>query len=46
MAAAGQTMYQVGDLIGGSYVRSARSLGYNPAEMEWVRERMARWPAT
>jgi hypothetical protein len=40
MAAAGQTMYQVGDLIGGSYIRSARSLGYNPAEMEWVRERM------
>jgi hypothetical protein len=28
------------DLIGGSFVRSARSLGYNPAEMEWVRERM------
>jgi hypothetical protein len=41
MAAAGQTMMQVGDLIGGSYIRSARSLGYNPAEMEWVRERMA-----
>jgi hypothetical protein len=40
MVAAGQTMYQVGDLIGGSYIRSARSLGYNPAEMEWVRERM------
>lgn len=29
-----------GDLIGGSYVRAARSQGYNPAEMEWVRERM------
>ncbi|HEX6748464.1 MAG TPA: hypothetical protein VF092_14295 [Longimicrobium sp.] len=28
------------DLIGGSYVRSARSLHYNPAEMEYVRERM------
>ncbi|MEW5930269.1 MAG: hypothetical protein AB1941_22650 [Gemmatimonadota bacterium] len=41
MAAAGQTMMQVTDLIGGSYIRSARSLGYNPAEMEWVRERMA-----
>lgn len=41
MAAAGQTLYQMGDLIGGSYIRSARSLGYNPAEMEWVRERMA-----
>ncbi|HEU0053771.1 MAG TPA: hypothetical protein VFQ39_11355, partial [Longimicrobium sp.] len=35
-----QTMAQAGDLIGGSYVRSARTLGYNPAEMEWVRERM------
>lgn len=34
-------MTSVADLIGGSYVRSARSLGYNPAEMEWVRERMA-----
>ncbi len=33
-------MTGVADLIGGSYVRSARSLGYNPAEMEWVRERM------
>ena len=29
------------DLVGGSYVRSARSLGFNPAEMEWVQERMA-----
>jgi ElaB/YqjD/DUF883 family membrane-anchored ribosome-binding protein len=29
-----------GDLIGGSYTRAARSQGYNPAEMEWVRERM------
>lgn len=28
------------DLVGGSFARSARSLGYNPAEMEWVRERM------
>jgi hypothetical protein len=34
-------MASVGDLIGGSYVRSARTLGYNPAEMEWVQERMA-----
>ena len=41
MVAAGQTMYQVTDLVGGSYIRSARTLGYNPAEMEWVRERMA-----
>lgn len=29
------------DLVGGSFARSARSQGYNPAEMEWVRERMA-----
>ena len=29
------------DLVGGSFARSARSLGYNPAEMEWVRERMS-----
>lgn len=28
------------DLIGGSFVRSARTLGYNPAELEWVQERM------
>ena len=28
------------DLGGGSYVRSARTLKYNPAEMEYVRERM------
>lgn len=38
---AGRTMVEFGDLIGGSYIRSARSLGYNPAEMDWVRERMA-----
>ncbi|HEX8358986.1 MAG TPA: hypothetical protein VF613_02635 [Longimicrobium sp.] len=29
------------DRIGGSYVRSARTLKYNAAEMEYVRERMA-----
>jgi len=29
------------DRVGGSYVRSARTLKYNPAEMEYVRERMA-----
>jgi ElaB/YqjD/DUF883 family membrane-anchored ribosome-binding protein len=38
---AGRTMAEFGDLIGGSYVRASRTLGYNPAEMEWVRERMA-----
>jgi hypothetical protein len=37
---AGRTMYEVGDLIGGSFIRSARTLGYNPAEMEWVRSQM------
>ena len=40
MVTAGQTLVQVGDLVGGSYIRSARTLGHNPAEMEWVRERM------
>jgi len=29
------------ELVGGSYVRSARALHQNPAEMEYVRERMA-----
>lgn len=29
-----------GDLVVGSYTRAARSQGYNPAEMEWVRQRM------
>jgi|GEM_PF-1470168 len=33
-------MAQAGDLIGGSFVRSSRTLGHNPAEMEYVRERM------
>jgi hypothetical protein len=33
-------MTQAGDLIGGSFVRSSRTLGHNPAEMEYVRERM------
>ena len=37
---AGGLMVGFGDLIGGSYVRAARSQGQNPAEMEWVRERM------
>jgi hypothetical protein len=40
LAEAGRTMYEVGDIFGGSYVRAARTLGYNPAEMEWVRERI------
>lgn len=38
---AGRSMAQVGELVGGSYIRSARALGYNPAEMDWVREQMA-----
>lgn len=41
VAEGGQLMVQYTDLIGGSFVRSARALGYNPAEMEYVRERMA-----
>jgi hypothetical protein len=39
-ADAGSLMVGFGDLIGGAYVRAARSQGLNPAEMEWVRERM------
>lgn len=41
MADAGNVLVGFGDLVGGSYVRSARSLSLNPAEMEWVRERMS-----
>jgi hypothetical protein len=40
-ADAGRFLAGFTDLVGGSYVRSARSLGVNPAEMEWVRERMS-----
>jgi hypothetical protein len=40
-ADAGSLLVGFGDLVGGSYVRSARAQGLNPAEMEWVRERMA-----
>lgn len=40
IADAGGLMADMGNVIGGSYVRAARTLGYNPAEMEWVRERM------
>lgn len=40
LASAGSMLMQMGDMVGGSYIRSARTLGYNPAEMEWVRERM------
>jgi hypothetical protein len=36
-ADAGSLLVGFGDLIGGAYVRAARSQGYNPAEMEWVR---------
>lgn len=39
-ADAGSLVVGYTDLIGGAYVRAARSQGYNPAEMEWVRERM------
>lgn len=40
LADAGSLVMGWTDLVGGSYVRSARTQGYNPAEMEWVRERM------
>lgn len=39
-ADAGSVLVGIGDLVTGSFVRSARSQGVNPAEMEWVRERM------
>jgi hypothetical protein len=39
-ADAASFLARFGDVIGGSYVRSARTLKYNPAEMEYVRERM------
>jgi hypothetical protein len=34
------TLSRFGDVVGGSFTRSARTLKYNPAEMEYVRERM------
>lgn len=40
MMDAGRTVMEFGNVVGGSFIRSARTLGYNPAEMEWVRERM------
>lgn len=40
MADVAGTLTQVENVIGGSYVRAARTLGHNPAELEWVRERM------
>jgi uncharacterized membrane protein len=40
-ADAGSVLVGFGDLVGGSFVRSARSQGLNPAEMEWVRDQMA-----
>lgn len=41
LADAGKSLAQAGNLLAGSYTQSARTLNYNPAEMEWVRERMA-----
>lgn len=38
---AGGALVGYADLVGGSFVRSARSQGLNPAEMEWVREQMS-----
>ena len=40
MAAGMSLVADFGNIVGGSFVRSARTQGYNPAEMEWVRERM------
>ncbi len=40
MADAGSLLMGAGELIGGSFVRSARTLKQNPAEMEYVRDRM------
>lgn len=37
---AGGVLVGFGDLVGGSFARSARSQGLNPAEMEWVRAQM------
>lgn len=41
MMDAGRTVMEFGNVVGGSFIRSARTLGYNPAEMEWVRDRMS-----
>ena len=38
---AGGVLVGFGDMVSGSFVRSARSQGVNPAEMEWVRLQMA-----
>jgi hypothetical protein len=46
MLAATNTLVQAAELVGGSFVRSARTLGYNPAEMDWVREQLAEISAT
>jgi hypothetical protein len=40
VADAANFMTRFADVVGGSYVRASRTLKYNPAEMEWVRERM------
>ncbi|HEY0021276.1 MAG TPA: hypothetical protein VGB24_00140 [Longimicrobium sp.] len=40
VAAAGSLINDYSQLIVDSYPRASRTLGYNPAEMEWVRERM------
>lgn len=38
---AGRTAAEFADVFGGSYIRASRTLGYNPAELEWVREQLA-----
>jgi hypothetical protein len=40
MMDASTTMAAAAEVIAGSYVRASRTLNYNPAEMEWVREQM------
>lgn len=40
MAAGVTLVSDFGNVVVGSFVRAARTQGYNPAEMEWVRERM------
>jgi hypothetical protein len=40
VADAGRLIMNAADVLGGSYVRSARTLGLNPAEMEWVQQQM------
>lgn len=40
-ADAGRLVMNAADVLGGSYIRSSRTLGLNPAEMEWVSQQMS-----